>query len=171
MTSEYEAEQQSAFRAASDDIASESRRQFVTFILSGQSYCIDIMAVREIRISSAVTALPGAPEYIRGVINLRGTIVPVCDLGIRFGQSKTDLENSHAVVIAMINGKLTGLLVNEVCDILEVSTDEISPVPEAETGRRNPMFSGIISKGDTMLIVVALENLVTDTAPVLAGAA
>ena len=147
----------------------------MTFILSGQSYCIDIMAVREIRITSTVTALPGAPDYVRGVINLRGTIVPVCDLGIRFGQSKTDLESSHAVVIAMIDGKLTGLLVNEVCDILEVSSKEIAPVPETETGRRNPMFSGIISKGDTMLIVVALEHIVADTAQlpasVLAGAA
>lgn len=135
------------------------KRQFVSFALGQQLYGVDIMSVREIRVSSTVTALPGAPEFVRGVINLRGTIVPIYDLRARFGMGKTELTNSHAVVIIEINDRLTGLLVDEVCDILTVGDADLSPIPETDSSHRNPFFQNLITQGDQMLIVVALDRL------------
>jgi purine-binding chemotaxis protein CheW len=143
----------------------DDRRQFVTFALGEQLYCVDIMAVREIRVSNAITKLPGAPDYVRGVINLRGTIVPVCDLRIRFGQGQTELARSHAVVIVAINNRLTGLLVDDVCDIVTVGLNEIAPVPETDVNRRNPFFQGLITQSETMLIVIALDRLIDSIGP------
>ena len=135
------------------------KRQFVTFALGKQLFCVDIMSVREIRISNVITPLPGAPDFVRGVINLRGTIVPICDLRMRFGQGRTELAESYSVVIVSINERWAGLLVDEVCDILTADGSEMSPIPETDANRRNPFFHGLITQGDTMLIVVALEKL------------
>lgn len=141
------------------------KRQFVTFTLGQQLFCVDIMSVREIRISNVITALPGAPDYVRGVINLRGTIVPICDLRVRFGQGRTELSGSYSVVIVSINERWVGLLVDEVCDILTAGDAELSPIPETDANRRNPFFHGLITQGDTMLIVVALEKLTETVMP------
>lgn len=144
-------------RTAMQDVL--EKRQFVSFAVGEQLYGVDIMSVREIRVSSMITALPGAPEFVRGVINLRGTIVPIYDLRARFGLGKTELSNAHAVVIVAINDRLTGLLVDEVCDILTVSDGDLSSIPETDSSRRNPFFQNLITQGDSMLIVVALDRL------------
>lgn len=141
--------------------------QLVTFALGAQLYGIDIMSVREIRISNAITALPGAPSYVRGVINLRGTIVPICDLKRRFGCDTPGSEPGSAIVIASIAGKLVGLLVDEVCDILAYPRTRIAPVPEAGDARHNQFFMGLVSDGDQLLIVLSPERLM---APVSEGA-
>jgi purine-binding chemotaxis protein CheW len=138
----------------------DERQQFVTFSLNGQQYCVDIMSVREIRMLQAITALPGAPDSIRGVINLRGTIVPICDPRLRFGQGRTKITPSHAVVVVSVAGRLTGLLVDEVLDIVTVPRSEVAPIPDADSGRRNPFFQGLITQDDQMLIVIDLERLV-----------
>jgi purine-binding chemotaxis protein CheW len=146
------------------------KRQFVTFALGKQLFCVDIMSVREIRISNVITPLPGAPDFVRGVINLRGTIVPICDLRMRFGEGKTELAGSYSVVIVSIADRWVGLLVDEVCDILTADNSEMSPIPETDANRRNPFFHGLITQGDTMLIVVALDKLIDNFAPGAAAA-
>lgn len=138
----------------------DERQQFVTFSLNSQQYCVDIMSVREIRMLQSITALPGAPESVRGIINLRGTIVPICDPRLRFGQGKTELSPNHAVVVVMVQGRLTGLLVDEVLDIVTVSRSDVAAVPDADSGRRNPFFQGLITQNDQMLIVIDLDRLV-----------
>jgi purine-binding chemotaxis protein CheW len=140
--------------------ARDERQQFVTFALSGQQYCVDIMSVREIRMLQAITALPGAPDFVRGIINLRGTIVPICDPRLRFGIGQTAISPSHAVIVVSVQGRLTGMLVDEVLDIVTVARSEIAPIPDADCGRRNPFFQGLITQNDEMLIVVELDRLV-----------
>lgn len=159
--------------AAKGDAASrrEDRLQFVTFSLSGQQYCVDIMAVREIRMLQSITALPGAPDFVRGVINLRGTIVPICDPRMRFGQGKTLLTPSHPVVVVMVQGRVIGLLVDEVLDIVTVSRHDVAPVPDADSGRRNPFFHGLITQVDQMLIVIDLDRLADANGPAADAAA
>lgn len=152
----------------------------VTFALGRQRYGIDIHAVREIRIVPSITPLPGAPEHVRGVINLRGTIVPVCDLRVRFGLEDEVVTGSGqggpsgmgtVLVIAAIGGKLTGLVVDEVCDILPVERGSISPIPETGTAKHSPFFQGLISDGEHLLIVVAPERLMAGAEVALAPAA
>ncbi len=138
-------------------------RQFVTFTLGEQQYCVDIMAVREIRAANVITPLPSAPEFVRGVINLRGTIVPIIDLRTRFALGRTEL-NQGIVVVVMIDGRLNGLLVDGVSDILTVRASDIAAIPETDGERRNPFFDGLITQGDAMLIVIALDRLMRSSA-------
>jgi purine-binding chemotaxis protein CheW len=138
---------------------SDETLQFVTFALNGQSYCVDIMAVREIRMLETITPVPGAPETIRGVINLRGSIVPVCDLRLRFGQGATPIQPSHPAVIVAIGGRLMGLLVDQVLDIVTVARSEVNAIPDAENGRGSPFFGGLITQENGMLIAVDLDRM------------
>lgn len=135
--------------------------QFVAFALGGQRYAIDIMAVREIRISNPITSLPGAPDYIRGVTNLRGTIIPVMDLRLRFGLAGHPNPAAGVVIVAALNGKLTGLLVDEVCDILSPPAGAVNPIPDADPGHASPYFAGLVTDGETMLIVLAPNRLLS----------
>lgn len=140
-------------------------RQFVTFTLGSQAYCADIMSVREIRASNVVTPLPSAPEYVRGVINLRGTIVPIIDLRVRFGLGRTETASSHVVMIVAVEGRLHGLLVDGVSDILTEHISNIKTIPETIGENRNPFFDGLITQGDSMLIVLSLPRLVRTSQP------
>ncbi len=137
----------------------EDARQFVTFTLGEQQYCVDIMSVREIRTSTPITPLPSAPDFLRGVINLRGTIVPIIDLRTRFALGRTEPTESHVVVIVTIEGRLNGLLVDGVSDILTVRQCDVAAIPAADGDSPNPFFEGLITRGDTILIVIALDRL------------
>lgn len=139
------------------------RSQFVVFTIGEQQYCVDIGVVREVRIASTITALPGAPDYVRGVINLRGSVIPVCDLRVRFGQGRTELSKAHAIVIVLTEKRLTGLLVDEVCDIIEASESNLSPIPQAD-GRASPYFDGLITEGDTCRIIVSPRKVLQQDA-------
>lgn len=139
---------------------SEDKRQFVTFALGGQNYCIDIMLVREIRMVQSITGLPGAPEHVRGVINLRGCIVPVYDLRRKFGQGETHLQANHPSVIVDVDGKLCGLLVDEVLDIVTVASNEIAALPEDDVHDRNPYFEGFVTHKENLFIVVDIHRFI-----------
>jgi purine-binding chemotaxis protein CheW len=135
-------------------------RQFVSFSVGEQDFCVDIMAVREIRTWTKVTSLPNSPKYIRGVINLRGVIVPVIDLRMRLDQGLTEPTPGHVVVIVAINGMQNGLLVDGVSDIITVHPREIVPIPEPEGQKRNPYFDGLITGQEKLMALVALEQLI-----------
>jgi purine-binding chemotaxis protein CheW len=135
-------------------------RQFVSFMIGEQAYCIDIMAVREIRVWSGVTGLPNSPAHVRGVINLRGTIVPVIDLRMRFGQGLTETTPGHVVVIVAIGDIQNGLLVDGVSDIITVNARTIAPIPDIEGEERNPYFAGLITGQDKLMAIVSLEQLI-----------
>jgi purine-binding chemotaxis protein CheW len=149
---------------STDAARAADSRQFVTFLLGEQQYCVDIMAVREIRASNVVTPLPSAPDYVRGVTNLRGTIVPIIDLRTRFGLGRTEVSQG-VVVVVMIGGRLNGLLVDGVSDILTVRQADISPIPDTDGENRNPFFEGLVTQNDTMLIIVALDRLTKSQGP------
>mgnify|MGYP001169809124 CR=1 FL=1 len=147
--------------------ANEAPQQFVVFTLSGQRYALDIMMVREIRMVSAITRLPGAAEFMRGIINLRGTIVPIFDLRKRFGLGETDIfqGNQLTVVIADVAGSVTGLLVDEVQDILTLPDGAVSPIPSTDSAHRNPFFKGLASHAGEMMIVVDLNQSIPAVSP------
>ena len=136
-------------------------QQFVSFMVGGQHYCVDIMAVREIKAWTATTSLPNSPAYIRGVINLRGAIVPVIDLRMRFGQGLTEPTPSHVVVIVAIGDAQSGLLVDGVSDIVTVPRKDIAPIPDLEGEDRNPFFHGLVTSQDNLMAVIALDQLVS----------
>jgi purine-binding chemotaxis protein CheW len=146
-------------------------QQFVSFMVGAQDYCVDIMAVREIRAWTGVTGLPNSPSYIRGVINLRGAIVPVIDLRMRFGLGLTETTPGHVVVIVAIGDTQNGLLVDGVSDIITIHKKDIADIPEMEGEDKNPYFHGLITGQEKLLALVALEQLVAHrTLPLNAAA-
>ena len=135
-------------------------RQFVSFVIGEQHYCVDIMAVREIKAWTGTTALPNSPAHIRGVINLRGAIVPVIDLRKRFGQELTEPTPSHVVVIVAVGDVQNGLLVDGVSDIVTVNRNDIAPIPNMEGEDKNPYFQGLITGQEKLVAVIALDQLI-----------
>ncbi len=135
-------------------------QQFIAFDIGEQRYCVDIMTVREIRAWTGTTELPNTPDFVRGVINLRGAIVPIIDLRIRFGRGKTDPTKSHVVVIIAIGDRLHGLLVDAVSDILSLWEEDIAPLPDTEGNTQNPYLDGLITEEERMIAVIATDRLV-----------
>lgn len=144
--------------AASEDA---DLRQFVSFVVGEQHYCVDIMAVREIKAWTGTTVLPNSPAHIRGVINLRGAIVPVIDLRKRFGQELTEPTPAHVIVIVAIGDIQNGLLVDGVSDIVTVNRKDIAPIPSMEGEDKNPFFRGLITGQEKLVAVIALDQLVS----------
>lgn len=137
----------------------ENHRQFITFTLDGQEYGIDIMVVREIKGWSSTTSIPNAPAHVRGVMNLRGVIVPIFDLRARFGMGLTDPSKMHVVVIVSLNAKTVGLLVDAVSDIISIQPDAVRPVPEMGLRADDRCLDGLVAIQDRMVTLVSLEGL------------
>jgi purine-binding chemotaxis protein CheW len=135
-------------------------RQFITFTLGAQEYGVDIMLVREIKGWTETTSLPQAPPHVRGVINLRGIIVPIFDLRARFGMGPTLPTRMHVVIIVIAGGRTTGLLVDAVSDILSVSPDQVRPVPEFGTEAEAQFLEGLVSLDERMVTLVRLDGLI-----------
>ena len=136
-------------------------RQFVSFVVGEQHYCVDIMAVREIKAWTGTTPLPNSPAHIRGVINLRGAIVPVVDLRKRFGQELTEPTPAHVIVIVAVGDIQNGLLVDGVSDIVTVNKKDIAPIPSMEGEDKNPYFQGLITGQEKLVAVISLDQLIT----------
>jgi len=150
---------QIANAAPAASVAGAGVKQFISFRIGGEEYAIDIMAVREIKGWTETTSLPNQPQHILGVMNLRGTIVPVFDLRRRFGMGVTEASRSHVVIIVAVLDRIVGLLVDAVSDILTIDSSEIRPVPELDRGISADFLSGIVSINETMVVVLALEEL------------
>ncbi len=150
---------QIANAAPAASVAGAGVKQFISFRIGGEEYAIDIMAVREIKGWTETTSLPNQPQHILGVMNLRGTIVPVFDLRRRFGMGVTEASRSHVVIIVAVLDRIVGLLVDAVSDILTIDSSEIRPVPEMDRGISADFLSGIVSINETMVVILALEEL------------
>jgi purine-binding chemotaxis protein CheW len=150
--------------ARKSDGESVQTRQLVCFTIGHEIYGIEIHTVREIRAWSATTSLPNAPDFVRGVTNLRGTVVPILDLRARFGRGQTEPTKAHVVIVVAIESRVVGILVDTVSDILTVAETEIRPVPEIGGAAAQEYLDGLITQGDQMIALVAADRIV---APVL----
>ncbi|WP_245578902.1 chemotaxis protein CheW [Cucumibacter marinus] len=133
--------------------------QLIAFSLDDQVYGVEITTVREIRAWNGATPLPNTREFVRGVINLRGTIVPIFDLRARFGSGKTEATKTHVVVVLSVGDKWVGMLVDKVSDILTVNKDDIHAVPEGNS-MDSELLGGIVTHENTMVGLIDLENVV-----------
>jgi purine-binding chemotaxis protein CheW len=133
--------------------------EFISFAIGGDQYGVDIMAVREIKEWSNVTPLPNQPDYMRGVLNLRGAIVPILDLRCRFGQGLTDATPTHIVLIVQIAGRPIGLLADRVLDIVSFEKSQIQPVPKVVESERVDFLSGLAVTGGEMLALIDLDHV------------
>ena len=135
--------------------------QFISFAIGGEQYGVDIMAVREIKGWSEITHLPKQPDYMRGVLNLRGAMVPIIDLRCRFGQGLTEATPLHVVIIVQIASRQVGLLADRVLDIVSFETAQIQSVPRVANGTRIGFLSGLVTIESGMIALIDLPNLLT----------
>jgi purine-binding chemotaxis protein CheW len=138
----------------------QARRQFITFRSGEQEFGADIMAIREIRGWTETTPLPHAPEYVRGVINLRGVVLPVVDLKARLGRDRTDANPKHVIVVVQTSERTIGLLVDAVSDILTVAAGEIQPTPELARESQTAFVEGIAVLSERMVTILSMERLI-----------
>ena len=137
----------------------QDRRQYITFLATGQEFAADIMAIREIRGWTDTTALPHVPDYVRGVINLRGMVLPVIDLKARLGLGMTEATPNHVIIVVNAGERTIGLLVDAVSDILTVTSQEIQSVPEVMRETQNEYVEGIAVLDERMVTLLGMAKL------------
>ncbi|MBT9516348.1 MULTISPECIES: chemotaxis protein CheW [Methyloversatilis] len=143
-----------------DDGAEGSYAQeYLTFTLGEEEYAIDILKVQEIRGYDAVTSIAHAPPFIKGVINLRGTIVPIVDLRIKFGVGVVEYTPFTVTIILNVGGRVVGMVVDSVSDVLALESSKILPAPEFSSSLDTRYIHGLGSIDERMLIVVDIEKL------------
>lgn len=151
-----------ANRASADQhqrVQITAQTQFISFAIGNDQYGVDIMAVREIKGWSEITHLPKQPDYMRGVLNLRGAIVPIIDLRSRFGQGLTEATALHIVIIVQIGARPIGLLADRVLDIVSFDLSQIQQIPQIGQLARNELLSGLVTHEGAMIALIDLTNL------------
>ena len=140
--------------------------EFISFAVGDEQYGVNIMAVREIKDWSVITQLPNQPAYMRGVLNLRGVIVPIIDLRCRFGNGLTDATPMHVIIVIQIDGETVGLLADRVLDIIAVDPTQVQPVPKVSHDARTGFLSGLVAVEKTMTALIDLKSLLSSQVPV-----
>jgi len=131
--------------------------ELLTFQVGGQEYAIDIMSVREIRGWSNATPLPHAPDFVRGVINLRGTVLTIVDLADRLGMGKTEASERNVIIVVQAEKETVGLLVDAVSDILAINKFELQAPPEMSADNDHSYVSSLIIAEDRMIRILSIS--------------
>lgn len=134
-------------------------RELITFEVSGQIFALNIMAIREIRAWTPVTPMPRVPHYVAGVVNLRGTVLPVIDLAARLGWGATQATPRHAIIVCQVNGQSQGLIVDSVSDIVTLPSDTLQSPPSAGQDAVISFLEGLAAIEDHMVMVLDLQSL------------
>ena len=133
--------------------------ELIAFCIGDQEFCVDIMSVREIRGWTPATALPHAPAFVRGVINLRGAVLSIVDLAARLGFPPAQPTARHVIIVAQVGTQLVGLLVDAVSDILTVPNDEIQPTPAVASDMSLSFVRGVLAVEGRMISLIALDSV------------
>jgi purine-binding chemotaxis protein CheW len=141
------------------EITRNSGRELIAFRIGVQEFCVDIMSVREIRGWTPATALPQSPGFVRGVINLRGAVLPIVDLAARLGFPPAEPTARHVIIVAQIASQVVGLLVDAVSDILTVTDDIVQPTPDVASDMAKTFVRGVLAVEGRMISLIALDNL------------
>lgn len=140
---------------------STDRQQFLTFNLAEEFYGVDILKVQEIKGYTSVTRIPNTPEYLKGVLNLRGTIVPIVDLRMKFGMGETQPSSFTVVVVVNVRNRVMGFLVDAVSDVLDLDANEIQPPPELGSTVDITFVKGIGNSNDHLVTLLDIDRVLT----------
>jgi purine-binding chemotaxis protein CheW len=133
--------------------------ELITFEVAGQLFGLDIMAIREIRAWTPATKLPQVPHYVTGVVNLRGTVLPVIDLAARLGWPATETTARHAIIVVQLGGQTLGLIVESVSDIVDLPEEALQPPPTTGQDDVVLFLRGLAALDERMVMVLDLERL------------
>lgn len=144
-----------------DGVASVGAREYLTFRLDQEEYGIDILKVQEIRGYEKPTRIANAPEFIKGVVNLRGTIVPIVDMRLKFNCAKAEYNDFTVVIILNLRSRIVGIVVDSVSDVMELPAENVKAAPEIDSVIDSSAVMGLGSVGERMLILLDIEKLMS----------
>lgn len=145
--------------AATTGAAGNAATEYLSFRIGESEYSVEIMSVREIRGWTKTTSLPHAPRFVRGVINLRGTVLPVIDLAMRLGLNESDPEERNVIIVVDVGSRVMGLRVDAVSDILSFTKDQLQSPPEVASNARAPFVKALTILEDRMVRLLDLETV------------
>jgi purine-binding chemotaxis protein CheW len=137
--------------------------QFVTFTLNKEQYAVDILNVQEINRITDITKVPNSPDYVEGVINLRGKVIPVINLRKKFCFEEKPTDDTSRIIIMEINGITNGLIVDSVSEVLRVPSSIIEPAPPMSSDLSNNFIKGIAKMEDRLIILIDIDKMLGDT--------
>ena len=146
-------------------------QQFLTFALGTEEYGVEILKIQEIKGFSAITPLPNAPPDVKGVLNLRGAIVPIMDLRKKFGLPEIATTAFTVIVVVQVQAKVMGFLVDAVSDVLTVKTEEIQPTPDMAGQVDTSCLQGLAQAGEKLVILLDIDRVLTAAEVIQAAAA
>ena len=138
-------------------------RELIAFRIGDQEFCVNIMSVRDIRGWTPATPLPHSPHYVLGVLNLRGAVLPIIDMSLRLGMKPAEPTVRHVIIVAQVNTKVVGLLVDAVSDILTVTDENIQPTPDIADAAEKNYARGILAIEGRMICLIELDALFPHT--------
>lgn len=144
-----------------DELTAAGAREYLTFRLDQEEYGIDILKVQEIRGYEPPTRVANAPDFIKGVVNLRGTIVPIVDMRLKFNCSKAEYNAFTVVIVLNLRHRIVGIVVDSVSDVMELPPESLKSAPDIDSVIDNGAVLGLGSLGDRMLILLDIERLMS----------
>src|SRR5512141_220066 len=142
----------------------EATREVLVFVLGREEYAVDILKVQEIRGYEKVTPIPAAPDYLKGVVNLRGIIVPVIDMRVKFGLADPRYDSFTVVIILRLAQRTIGIVVDAVSDVVGLARDDVKPAPQLGTLVDSSFIAGLGTQDDRMVLLLDIEKLLSSGA-------
>ncbi len=146
---------------SSESIAGTTVQEFLTFSLGDENYAIDILTVKEIRGYESVTKIANAPPFIKGVINLRGDIVPIVDLRIKFNVGQVTYDEFTIVIVLHIHNRIVGIVVDGVSDVVSLNKEQLRPPPDFGVAFNSRYLLGLATVNEQMIILVDINELIS----------
>lgn len=143
------------------EMVAAGAREYLTFRLDQEEYGIDILKVQEIRGYEPPTRIANAPNFIKGVVNLRGTIVPIVDMRLKFNCSKAEYDSFTVVIILNLRNRIVGIVVDSVSDVMELPANSLKAAPDIDSAIDSDAVMGLGSLGERMLILLDIEKLMS----------
>ena len=136
--------------------------QLVTFTISSEEFGLDILKVQEIIRTMEITRVPKAPDFVEGVINLRGKVIPIIDLRKRFGMESKPHDNQTRIIVVEISGRIIGFVVDSVSEVLRIQSNTVEPPPPIVSGVDSEYINGVGKLDDRLLILLDIDRLLSD---------
>ncbi len=135
--------------------------QYLTFLLGEEEYGVQILRVQEIKGYTGVTRIPNTPPYVKGVLNLRGTIVPIVDLRMKFGMPQEEYSKTTVIIVVEVKGRVMGVIVDAVSDVMNIASKDIQPAPEFDDSVDVSFIDGIGSYGDSLVTFLDIDRVLS----------
>jgi len=148
-------------QTAGATLATADTHQFLTFALGQEEYGVEILKIQEIKGFSAITPLPNTPAHVKGVLNLRGTIVPIVDLRRKFGLPEEAYTKFTVIVVVQVRGQILGFIVDAVSDVLTVTGADIQPTPDLHGQVDTACLTGLAKAGEKLVILLDIDKVLT----------